>query len=101
VTGNTAESFGGGLAVLDGAHATVSFSQLDGNNAPDAGGAIASFGDLVVSRSRVTGNTAHDLGGGVFTLRGRSRITGTVVARNVAGNMGGGIDNAAIMELTG
>ena len=94
LTGNTAPS-GGGLEVQNGAHATISFSELDGNNATGAvGGAIDSSADLVVDHSRVTGNTAHSFGGGVFTSDpGTSRITGTVVARNAAGSTGGGIVN--------
>jgi hypothetical protein len=94
LTGNTAPS-GGGLAVQNGAHATISFSELDGNNAAAiAGGAIDNSADLVIDHSRVTGNTAHDFGGGVFTSDpGTSRITRTVVARNVAGRTGGGIVN--------
>ena len=101
LTGNTATE-GGGLVVLNGAHATISFSQLDGNNASiGSGGAIESAGDLVVNHSRVTGNTAGNDGGGVFTQGGSSQITGTVVARNVARNVGGGIFNVAIVALTG
>jgi hypothetical protein len=102
LTGNTAPS-GGGMVVRDGAHATVSFSELDGNNAAAAaGGAIDSSGDLVIDHSRVTGNTAHFFGGGVFTMSpGTSRITGTVVARNVAGGQGGGISNGSTMVLRG
>ncbi|HEX6856875.1 MAG TPA: right-handed parallel beta-helix repeat-containing protein, partial [Streptosporangiaceae bacterium] len=96
LTGNSAPS-GGGLAIQNGAHATISFSELDGNNATGAaGGAIDNSADLVVDHSRLTGNTAHTFGGGVFTLDpGTSRITRTVVARNVAGRTGGGIVNTA------
>jgi hypothetical protein len=94
LTGNTAPS-GAGLAVQNDAHATISFSELDGNNATGiAGGAIDNSADLVVDHSRVIANTAHSFGGGVFTLDpGTSRITTTVVARNVAGRTGGGIFN--------
>jgi hypothetical protein len=94
LTGNTAPS-GAGLDVQNGAHAVISFSELDGNNATGiAGGAIDNSADLVVDHSRVTGNTAHSFGGGVFTSDpGTSRITRTVVARNVAGRTGGGIVN--------
>jgi len=94
LTGNTAPS-GAGLDVKNDAHATISFSELDGNNATGiAGGAIDNSADLVVDHSRVIANTAHSFGGGVFTLDpGTSRITTTVIARNVAGRTGGGIFN--------
>ena len=118
---------GGGLAVLDGAQATVSFSRLDdnqtvrgtggaienagdlvindsrltGNTAADTtGGAIDNSGDLVISNSRLTGNIAID-GGGVSTQPGSTtRISGTVVARNSA-IAGGGIFNQGAMVFTG
>jgi len=103
LTGNTAPS-GGGLAILNGGHATISFSELDGNNATGfVGGAIdSSSGDLFVDHSRITGNTANLSGGGVATSDpGTTRITSTVVAHNTAGRVGGGIANGATMVLRG
>src|SRR5262249_29995141 len=103
LTGNTAPS-GGGLEVLNGGRAAVSFSVLDGNNATGfTGGAIDSdSGDLLVDHSRVTGKTANPGGGGRATNSpGTTRIISTVVARNGAGRAGGGIVNGATMVLRG
>jgi hypothetical protein len=101
LTGNSAGNGGGGLAVEIGARATVSFSQLAGNDA-GSGGGILSFGQLAVNHSRVDGNSAASDGGGVNTQGpGTSRITGTVVTRNRAGSLGGGLSNLGTTVLIG
>jgi hypothetical protein len=102
LTGNTAGN-GGGLSVNDGAHATISGSELEGNSATGAvGGAILNVGDLVIDRSILARNTVHFFGGGVNAQPGSTtRISHTVVTRNSAGNQGGGLVNHGTMVLTG
>ena len=102
LTGNTsAAGSGGGLSVGTGAQATISGSELDGNNAVLAqGGAIVSRGDLVIDRSALTGNTAF-AGGAVFAAgSATTRISHTTVSRNSAKAVGGGIFNQGALALT-
>jgi hypothetical protein len=82
----------------------------NGNSGNEVGGGIIDDdGTLVLRNVRLTGNTAPS-GGGLAVLDGggvatsspsTTRITGTVVARNVAGRVGGGIINGATMVLRG
>jgi predicted outer membrane repeat protein len=106
LTGNTG-GLGGGLAVLSGAHARISNSELDGNGTSPtgAGGAVYNEGDLVIDRSALARNTADFFGGGVFTQvvqpTATTRISRTVITRNRAGRIGGGIFNEGATVLTG
>lgn len=102
LTGNTAAAgSGGGLFVGTGAHATISGSELDGNNAVLAqGGAVLSRGGLAIDRSTLAGNTAF-AGGAVFAAGSAiTRISRTTVSRNSAKATGGGIFNQGAMVLT-
>jgi hypothetical protein len=102
LAGNTALN-GGGLGVGKGSQAAVSFSSLSGNAATGVGGgAIDNQGQLAVDHSALAGNTANVNGGGLNTEGpGTSRISSTVVARNRAGGLGGGISNIGTTLLTG
>ena len=103
LTGSTG-GLGGGLAVLSGADARISNSELDGNDTSPtgAGGAVYNEGDLVIDRSALARNTADFFGGGVFTQpTATTRISRTVITRNSAGRFGGGIFNEGAMVLTG
>jgi hypothetical protein len=106
LTGNTG-GLGGGLAVLSGAHARISNSELDGNDTSPtgAGGAVYNEGDLVIDQSALARNTADFFGGGVFTQvvqpTATTRISRTVITRNRAGRIGGGIFNGGATVLTG
>jgi hypothetical protein len=101
LTGNEAVN-GGGLGVGTSGQAAVSFSQLTGNSATGVGGgAIDNFGQLAVDHSSLAGNSANVNGGGLNTeAPGTSRISGTRVAHNRAGGLGGGISNLGSTVLT-
>ncbi|HEX6856876.1 MAG TPA: hypothetical protein VF204_16415 [Streptosporangiaceae bacterium] len=101
LTGNTAGK-GGGLDLGTTGHATVSFSRLSGNFANGGGGAVNSAGQLAVNHAVLSGNTSALNGAGLRTEGlGTSRVSGTLVARNRARGMGGGIDNEGTTVLTG
>jgi len=100
---NSGVGFGGGLSVENGAHATISDSELDGNVTAGVGGAIFNDGNLVIDRSTLTGNEASSgSGGAIYTNTGSTTlISRTVVTRNSAHLHGGGIFNTATMVLSG
>jgi predicted outer membrane repeat protein len=102
LTGNKASN-GGGLGIGTSGQAGVSFSQFTGNSATGVGGgAIDNAGQLAVDHSTLTGNSANVNGGGLSTeAPGTSRISGTLVAHNRAGGLGGGIANLGRALLTG
>jgi hypothetical protein len=103
LTGNTnGLGLGGGLSVGNGARATVSGSEFDGNSSAAVGGAVFNGGNLVIDRSTLTGNTAAFNGGAVFTNPATiTRISRTVITRNRAQGFGGGILNQGAVALTG
>jgi len=103
LTGNNSVGFGGGLSVENGAQATVSGSELDGNVTDGVGGAIFNDGHLLIDRSTLTGNEApFGSGGALYTNTGSATwISGTVVTRNSAKLHGGGIFNTAAIMLSG
>jgi len=103
LAGNTAGSAGGALFTGPGQN-TVSFSSLTGNTSQGfGGGAINNAGQLAIDHSTLTGNTARGTeGGGLRTaVGGSSRVSRTVVARNSAGTLGGGIANHGTTVLIG
>lgn len=102
LAGNTAGSAGGALFAGPGQN-TISFSSLTGNTSQGfGGGAINNAGQLAIDHSTLTGNTARAAeGGGLRTaVGGISRVSRTVVARNSAGALGGGIANHGTTVLT-
>jgi len=104
LTGNTSfADFGGGLSVENGARATVSGSELDGNFTDGVGAAIFNDGHLIIDRSTLTGNTATTgSGGAIYTNTGSTTvISRTVVTHNSAHLHGGGIFNTATLVLSG
>lgn len=104
LTGNTSfADFGGGLSVENGARATVSGSELDGNFTDGVGGAIFNDGHLIIDRSTLSGNTATaGSGGAIYTNTGSATlISRTVVTHNSARLHGGGIFNTATVVLSG
>jgi len=103
LTGNNSVGFGGGLSVENGAQATVSGSELDGNVTDGVGGAIFNDGHLLIDRSTLTGNEApFGSGGAIYTNTGSATwISSTVVTRNSAKLHGGGIFNTAAIMLSG
>jgi predicted outer membrane repeat protein len=103
LAGNDAGSAGGALFVGPGQN-TISFSSLTGNTSQGfGGGAINNAGKLAIDHSTLTGNTARGTeGGGLRTaVGGTSQVSRTVVARNSAGTLGGGIANHGTTVLTG
>jgi len=103
LTGNNSAGFGGGLSIENGAQATVSGSELDGNVTDGVGGAIFNDGRLLIDRSTLTGNEApFGSGGAIYTNTGSTTwISSTVVTRNSAKLHGGGIFNTAAIMLSG
>jgi predicted outer membrane repeat protein len=104
LTGNDSGlDFGGGLSVENGAHATISGSELDGNVTALVGGAIFNDGHLIIDQSTLAGNTATSgSGGAIYTNTGSTtRISRTVVTHNSAQLHGGGIFNTATLVLSG
>ncbi len=122
ISGNTAESAGGGIYNYYGAELTVenstisgnsaaegggidfgggsstvtiSNSTISGNTAADDGGGIRNIGSsLTINNSTITGNTAGDDGGGIFKFSGQISLTSNLIAGNTAGDDGNEVDSA-------
>ena len=91
VSGNTAESSGGGIfgsAVTD---ITLTNSTVSGNTA-DFGGGINSFGlSLTINNSTISGNSAERDGGGINRFGPSFTVSNSTVSGNSAGRDGGGL----------
>jgi hypothetical protein len=88
--------------VAPGGSLTLANVTVTNGSGAGVGGGIQNAGQLSVDHSRLAGNTAAAFGGGLSTeAGGTSRITRTTVARNRAGNLGGGIANLGTTVLTG
>jgi hypothetical protein len=93
VTGNTAQTGGGGLIVGAGVTAEVRYgSTVSGNSAPVGGGAYSSSA-LTIRASHVDGNSASNSGAGLYSL-GATTLVDSTVDNNTAAFLGGGVATA-------
>lgn len=96
VSGNTANDFGGGLALDSSDEAVIVRSRIESNNAPNRGGGIfATGGDVRVIYSAIAENTSAE-GAGVFdeSLNGM-RVRYSALLDNAASADGGGFYGTA------
>ncbi len=96
VSGNTASSGGG---IYNDGRLTMTDSTVSGNTVTDFGGGIRNVGTMTVTDSTVSGNRTDDAGGGILN-DGTLTVTNSTVSGNTAEFDGGGILNAAIMTVT-
>jgi hypothetical protein len=91
VSGNTADSDGGGIFNNAGTLTVAMASQIDGNTATESlGGGIHTRENLNLSNSTVSGNTAF-FGGGILSgAEGTSLIQNSSILNNTATTSGGG-----------
>ena len=99
ITGNAARhqakpiggdyDIGGGISTVHGGF--VIDSTLDSNYAFGRGGALATFGDIVVRNSTVSGNEAHSFAGGGLFIRYPALLdaANSTIAANVSPRGGG------------
>jgi predicted outer membrane repeat protein len=84
---------GGAILLTGGASASVFSSELDGNRAVDAGGAIAcSGGALLLQASQLLENRAAS-GAGLFVTGCAATLDSATIAANQATSTGGGVKN--------
>lgn len=84
---------GGAILLASGASVSVFSSELDGNRAVDAGGAIAcSGGSLLLQASQLLDNRAAS-GAGLFVTACRATAASVTIAANQATSTGGGVKN--------
>ncbi|MBO9664383.1 right-handed parallel beta-helix repeat-containing protein [Dokdonella sp.] len=96
ISGNHADSAGGGLIgpsegylTLDGSLVTDNFAGNQGGTQEGGGGVLCFSCTIQVSSSTVSGNTAEANGGGIGILFGESAPgTSTVVDSTISGNVG-------------
>src|SRR5262249_11994592 len=92
VSGNSA-AMGAGLFIQYGS-ASITGSNVSGNNASFAGGGIYQ-GDkpatITISSSTISGNTAVKRGGGIETLHTGMTVNNSVISGNGAGIQGGAV----------
>jgi parallel beta-helix repeat protein/predicted outer membrane repeat protein len=115
IVGNTAEGYGGGIAVLYGSSPTIIENTISGNTAERYGGGISVWGSSpTITGNTISRNKSDNAGGGIFAGGGSSpiinnnsisgntaeghaiwwnftsTITGNTINENTA-NVGGGI----------
>ena len=109
ITGNTAESGGGGIA-NQGGELTVLKSQISENStgngdiedASDVGGGILNTdnGHVSVFKSQISDNQAESRGGGIYSTSGRVSIQQSTISGNEAQERsGGGISNLGVLNV--
>ena len=94
VTGNQANGGAGGgiFSGGDGSSLTVAQSAITGNTAATLGGGIALDGPLTLTDSTVSGNTAGTIGGGIYSFNNSdAEITNVTITANHAGTQAGGL----------
>jgi MYXO-CTERM domain-containing protein len=91
ISENAGAETGGGLALLEGATATLNASEIEKNGAERGGGIyVNSSSTLNVTESLVSNNTASASGGGAYSS-GNLSIQTSTVQDNSAGTDGGGV----------
>lgn len=90
-----------GGAVYNAVDASVSFSNtyFERNFAWYNGGAIASYGPLVVTQSRFINNSALDMGGAIFQIGGAASIQDSTFRGNDTWNYAGTLYTNSEMEI--
>ena len=89
ITGNDAQSYGGGIYAQSTASLTVIRSTVSGNNGSWGGGILA-YGQTTIESSTISGNSSMSGGGGMYVAN--THIINSTISNNVAGSGGGGID---------
>jgi hypothetical protein len=88
ITGGMVTDRGGGLS-NDGT-VTLIDCTISGNSA-DIGGGIRTYGTTTLSNCTVSGNSAGNIGGGLFQAAGTTTLSNCTFSGNSAGNLGGGL----------
>lgn len=96
----------GGAFYIERGQATIEHTQMTGNLATGAGGAVANFGLTTISDSTLMSNVANGLGGGIYasslSSNPPSTLTSTIIERttledNKSNNGGGLFANAPVL----
>jgi len=94
VTGNNAAGGAGGGIFSSGASSslTVVKSAISGNTAATLGGGIALDGPLTLTDSTISGNSAGSVGGGIYAFdNSDAQIVNATITGNQAGGQAGGL----------
>ena len=92
VSGNIANSDGGGILNNDHGTVTLTNSTVSGNSTGTFGGGILNRSLLILTNSTVSGNSANFDGGGIYNAN-KLMLTNSTVGGNNANRWGGGIYN--------
>jgi hypothetical protein len=104
VSGNTAQSRGGGIfnGPYEGTHharmVTLTDTTVSDNTAVTSGGGVSNGDLLTLTNSTVSGNTAADRGGGLDNTD-TATLTNSTVTANASGRIGGGLFNTGTVTL--
>ncbi|EMI18644.1 extracellular nuclease [Rhodopirellula maiorica SM1] len=93
VTGNTADSLGGGIYSAPRSETVIQSSTIDNNQGRFGGGATLSHQSRI-EQSTISGNHATQNGGGLLQFTGTSEILQSTISGNTADSLGGGIVSA-------
>ncbi len=107
LSGNTADSRGGGIFNAFSGTLKVTNSTLSGNHATSSpGGGIFNNGALTVTNSTLSTNTSGAEGGGIYngsivpdTIPGMA-VTNSTFSANTTTSYGGGVSNHGLMSVT-
>jgi len=96
ITGNTAESEGGGIYCIGGMHDSSSFDSIEViNNEAEKGGGIYFYQmgqKMEIKNSIISDNSAEIDGGGVYLTSGSNvRFINMLIHQNISDNYGGGV----------
>jgi parallel beta-helix repeat protein len=94
ITGNTANSYGGGVYVYNSDTATMTNNTITGNTANSYGGGVYVSSDTVtMTNNTIIGNTStYHGGGGVYVYNSNTAtMTNNTITGNTANSGGGGV----------
>lgn len=92
------ETTGAGGGIVNGGDLRLTASRVSRNHAGVDGGGIYNYGDIAVIRSTLYGNTATGGGGGLFN-EGSATIHRSRIRHNTAA-FGGGVLNVSLLTVT-
>lgn len=87
----SANSGGAAIGGAAGSLITITGSTFQGNNTNKSGGAVRSYGNMVVSNSTFSGNAASGPAGGAIWADGSLQLIGDLIVNNTADSYGGGV----------
>ncbi len=101
ISGNSADSVGGGICGSTDSTLSVTGSSISENSASSGGGISQDVGNLTVTNTTISNNSASSGGGGICGHKGSTvSVTSSSISENSASSDGGGINCFNDCELS-